>query len=113
MSPCLPNTIYCGFIICFTLNGPQDKLAVFFKLMRIESALLSQSSGSTLKNLSQHTLKAIHLAVHCDRKIIERFNDKIEPQFAQIKANDQQNRELAQLRDWLLPLLMNGQVRMR
>ncbi|WP_291142711.1 hypothetical protein [Dokdonella sp.] len=28
-----------------------------------------------------------------------------------IWANQKQNRELTRLRDWLLPLLMNGQVR--
>ena len=30
--------------------------------------------------------------------------------FLKIKNNLQQNQQLAQLRDWLLPLLMNGQV---
>lgn len=29
----------------------------------------------------------------------------------QITSNNQQNQELTQLRDWLLPMLMNGQVK--
>lgn len=29
----------------------------------------------------------------------------------QITSNNQQNQELTQLRDWLLPMLMNGQAR--
>jgi type I restriction enzyme S subunit len=30
--------------------------------------------------------------------------------FYQIKNNQKQNQELTELRDWLLPMLMNGQV---
>ena len=39
------------------------------------------------------------------------FNDKVEYFYKKIVVNQKQNQELAQLRDWLLPMLMNGQVR--
>lgn len=32
------------------------------------------------------------------------------PGFMQMENHQQQNQELTRLRDWLLPLLMNGQV---
>jgi hypothetical protein len=35
---------------------------------------------------------------------------RIEPMYKQIVANHQQNKKLTTLRDFLLPLLMNGQV---
>jgi type I restriction enzyme S subunit len=38
------------------------------------------------------------------------FEEIAEPPFSKIKNNIFQNQELTQLRDWLLPMLMNGQV---
>lgn len=34
----------------------------------------------------------------------------IEPLYRIMVANQQENKELVKLRDWLLPMLMNGQV---
>ncbi|MGB4923195.1 MAG: restriction endonuclease subunit S, partial [Candidatus Nitrotoga sp.] len=112
MSFCPPNTIYCGFIICLTVTNPEDKLILFFKMKQIEQSLLSQSSGSILKNVSQDTLKAICFAMPPDdlRSVIQRFNAAINPILGRISLNQQENNELTQLRDWLLPMLMNGQV---
>ncbi|MFT3756382.1 MAG: restriction endonuclease subunit S [Pseudoxanthomonas sp.] len=111
MSPCPPNTIYCGFIICLTVADTESKLLLFFRLKQLEQSLLSQSSGSILKNVSQDTLKEVRLAMPHEGLIAARFNAAIAPLFSKISANDLENRKLTQLRDWLLPLLMNGQVR--
>ena len=64
------------------------------------------------------------LVLHLDLKGILWYTDVIPPKELQLKfdhfvnkidakiqTNLQQNKELAQLRDWLLPMLMNGQVR--
>ena len=42
---------------------------------------------------------------------MELFYNKVKPIHAKIQKNLQQNQKLAELRDWLLPMLMNGQVR--
>jgi type I restriction enzyme S subunit len=42
--------------------------------------------------------------------IIEDYNSAIQPLWASGANNQKQNQELAALRDWLLPMLMNGQV---
>jgi type I restriction enzyme S subunit len=42
--------------------------------------------------------------------ILERFNAFVTPIEAAIQKNLKQNDQLASLRDWLLPMLMNGQV---
>lgn len=42
--------------------------------------------------------------------LIERFAGVVEPVFQKIGNNTKENQQLVQLRDWLLPLLMNGQV---
>ncbi|MBJ6612171.1 MAG: hypothetical protein JG718_17580 [Candidatus Thiothrix moscowensis] len=39
------------------------------------------------------------------------MDEKLSPIFKQHLTLEKENRELAALRDWLLPMLMNGQVR--
>lgn len=46
-----------------------------------------------------------------DESIAKRFEEIIAPQYEMIRENIFQNQELTTLRDWLLPMLMNGQVR--
>ncbi len=46
-------------------------------------------------------------------KLIEEFNKQIEPILNQFKILSRQNQQLSSLRDWLLPMLMNGQVASR
>jgi type I restriction enzyme S subunit len=111
MQPCPPNTIYSGFIIGLTVDEPLHKLLLFFRLKQLESALLSQSSGSILKNVSQDTLKEVSVALPNDKSTVEKFNATVEPMFEKVSSNQHESRELSALRDWLLPLLMNGQVR--
>jgi type I restriction enzyme S subunit len=38
------------------------------------------------------------------------FCDLIVPSYENVISNIKENKELASLRDWLLPMLMNGQV---
>ena len=45
-----------------------------------------------------------------DDKLIHAFTEYCDPILKQIHILDCQNQELIQLRDWLLPMLMNGQV---
>lgn len=47
---------------------------------------------------------------NCPR-ISEKFGELAAPLLAKEVRNAAENRELMSLRDWLLPLLMNGQVR--
>lgn len=45
-----------------------------------------------------------------DTAVVERFASVVEPAFERIANNTKKNQHLNQLRDWLLPMLMNGQV---
>lgn len=42
--------------------------------------------------------------------LLKQFAEKIRPIHLKIGQTKQENRELAKLRDWLLPMLMNGQA---
>lgn len=44
------------------------------------------------------------------KELIKAMDEKLSPILKKIVSNNQQNAELAKLRDWLLPMLMNGQV---
>ena len=43
-------------------------------------------------------------------KEIAEFNAKVKPLMDMISANVRENKKLIALRDWLLPMLMNGQA---
>lgn len=51
-----------------------------------------------------------YLAIPYHEEIFSEFQRIIEPMFAKMIANRQESQKLAHLRDWLLPMLMNGQV---
>ncbi len=45
-----------------------------------------------------------------NEEITQKFNDIVKPLISQMENNIYQNQELTQIRDWLLPMLMNGQI---
>jgi type I restriction enzyme S subunit len=47
---------------------------------------------------------------HPPKELIQAIDAKLSPMLSKIIINNQQNTKLAKLRDWLLPMLMNGQV---
>ena len=67
------------------------------------------SNGSIIKYITIGDVQNISQP-HCP-VIANMFVDIFRPIINTIQKNKQQNQELTQLRDWLLPMLMNGQVR--
>lgn len=65
--------------------------------------------GTGLKHLQKPLLKgrAIYIPTKTER---EQFNAIVQPCFTKISANFRESRRLAEMRDWLLPMLMNGQI---
>jgi len=109
------NTIFCGFIICLNVEDINLKNILFFYLKLIERAMTNQSAGTIMKNVSQGTLKEIKIALPKDFKnnIINKLMLFINPIFQKISLVNKENQQLTELRDWLLPMLMNGQVTLR
>jgi type I restriction enzyme S subunit len=105
------NTLYCGFAIHYELENLDFKIPVFFYLKSIEQQIQSGSGGTILKNVNQATLNDLKIILPKSDKIISEFNLRINPIFGKINLIQKQNQKLAELRDWLLPMLMNGQVR--
>lgn len=67
------------------------------------------NGGTTFGAITKDDLFGLKIIVP-NNKIIQRFNDKICHMDKLIEKNEKENQELADLRDFLLPLLMNGQV---
>ena len=75
-----------------------------------ENAKASAKTGNTFANMNKEDFSGIRIILP-SKEIKNNFHEISEPYFAQIKCLQGQNRELTQLRDWLLPMLMNGQVK--
>jgi type I restriction enzyme S subunit len=67
------------------------------------------SAGSIHKGIRHTVLKTFKLP-YTNKEITEAFTTKISPILKRIYTLDNENQKLTELRDWLLPMLMNGQV---
>ena len=101
-------TIYCGFIICCSTSC-ELKNYIALTLKKLEIANDTKSSGSILKNVSQDTLKEIMLCIP-QSKVLDSFNSKANSIIKAMQVTIEENNTLTALRDWLLPMLMNGQA---
>ena len=63
-----------------------------------------------MKNISQSVLTDMAVLLP-PQNVLLKFNSIIDNLLEQMKNVQRQNQELTQLRDWLLPMLMNGQVK--
>ncbi|HGA1196822.1 TPA: restriction endonuclease subunit S, partial [Streptococcus suis] len=75
-----------------------------------EMLMSNQSAGTIMKNISQTTLSEIRIVIP-NKEIQKVFSNEVRSLLDVIENNLKQNQELTQLRDWLLPMLMNGQVK--
>lgn len=67
------------------------------------------STGSTQKSIINESVANIKLLIP-DDEILSKFNDIVCSSYHTIYLNQRENQNLSDLRDWLLPMLMNGQV---
>ena len=103
------NTLFCGFIICCSPNDSSMRNYLVYCLKQLEGTNATTSGGSILQNVSQDTLKGLHVIVP-QKQIIDKFNKTIELIFARILNCLKESQALTKQRDELLPLLMNGQA---
>lgn len=105
----IENIIYCGFIIrCKPLN-PVQRYYLAYSLKLLEGSNATKTGGSIMQNVSQDTLKQINICIP-DDDVIEKYNNSISVILSKMQNVIEENRELTSLRDFLLPMLMNGQV---
>ena len=78
-------------------------------LRQFEGSSATQTGGSILKNVSQETLKNLLVPIP-QQSLLSKFNDSVSRIYNLINGNIKENVQLTTLRDWLLPMLMNGQA---
>jgi type I restriction enzyme S subunit len=83
---------------------------VYYAVERSLPTIIQYASGSTFVEISGSVLKSVQ-AILPNKPVSDIFCDQIEPIVKRQQQAELENVELTQLRDWLLPLLMNGQVR--
>ena len=103
------NTLFCGFIICCSPNDSSMRNYLVYCLKQLEGTNATTSGGSILQNVSQDTLKGLHIIVP-EKQIIDKFNKTIELIFARMLNCLKESKALTKQRNELLPLLMNGQA---
>lgn len=89
-----------------------DKLKhcfIYPYLVREIPRLMALRTGAQQPHINKGVLDESLLLIP-DDATLNSYTKQAAPLFLQIKNNIQQNQQLAQLRDWLLPMLMNGQV---
>ena len=104
-----PVTTNQGFK-SFVPNKGYGTSFVYYAVARSLPTIIQYASGSTFVEISGSVLKSVH-AVLPDKSTSDAFCSLLEPIVKRQQQAELENVELIQLRDWLLPLLMNGQVR--
>jgi type I restriction enzyme S subunit len=96
---------------CYALRAKHgiSHTYLFFLTKELIHHLHVKSSGSVFDSIVSNDIELTKLAIP-KNELIQNFAAVVEPAFEKIANNTKENQQLTQLRDWLLPLLMNGQV---
>ena len=104
---------YGAFLTKFT---PNNECPYFvFQIMNSEyfkSKIKNICGGTGINNLTNQTFDEI-LFAYPSNEILSSFEKRLNSFFEKIGINDFEVIRLTQMRDWLLPMLMNGQVHVK
>lgn len=108
------NPLICSnFCKAVTLKDEKSIYNFAYEWNRLyDAGVLFGWEGKTsgIKNLLFNSFVNNYKVVLPSKDLMDLFYNKAKPIHAKIQKNLQQNQKLAELRDWLLPMLMNGQV---
>lgn len=99
---------------CYALRAKTgiSYIYLFFLSKELIHHLAVKSSGSVFDSIVANDIKFTNLTIP-DTAVVDKFAAVVEPAFERIANNTKENQHLVKLRDWLLPMLMNGQVRVK
>ncbi|EMU5530417.1 MULTISPECIES: restriction endonuclease subunit S [Enterobacteriaceae] len=97
---------------CYALKAKQGVSFAFLYFLTKELIhhLEVKATGSVFNSIISNDIEYTYLALPEDNDLIDKYAKKTELAFAKIELLTKENQHLIALRDWLLPLLMNGQV---
>ncbi|HEX7868579.1 MAG TPA: restriction endonuclease subunit S, partial [Chryseobacterium sp.] len=97
---------------CTTVRGNND-FETFYILQFLKSVqefIYSQARGSAQPHVYPKDIEALKIIIP-NKEILHRYGEIVYSMNEKITNNLKQNQKLSLLRDWLLPMLMNGQVK--
>jgi len=108
------NEVGFGSTEFIVIRGKSKTLSAFAaQLSRSTSfrqfAISNMTGTSGRKRIDANTLETFSLPLP-QEEILLKYEQMVSACFKRMTINAKENQQLAQLRDWLLPLLMNGQV---
>lgn len=97
---------------CTTVRGNND-FETFYILQFLKSVqefIYSQARGSAQPHVYPKDIEALKIIIP-NKEILHKYGEIVCSMNEKITNNLKQNQELSALRDWLLPMLINGQVK--
>lgn len=97
---------------CYALRSTRGKHDCFVYLLAANTVkqLKAMAHGSVFSTITRQTFDALSF-INAPLPVLESFEAMLMPLFDRIKAAVDENRTLAETRDYLLPRLMSGEVR--
>ena len=83
---------------------------VYYTIQSMIPTIENHGVGSTFREVSASTLKTIPISL-ADKNVAIAFSVIVKDIFERQNILEIENQKLTELRDWLLPMLMNGQVK--
>lgn len=116
----IPKHVKAGIGRNMTAIRPNDVPACFLYYFFTSSDIARQIKmntdlGSFFRSLNVRGIKELKIILPPKNMyaILNKFEDYVSPLRSKIELLAQENLELTKLRDWLLPMLMNGQVNVK
>lgn len=103
---CILSTGFCG-LQCDEKSFEYIASYIASPYFELHKDMLAH--GATQEAVNNDDLAGIHLLIP-DKNTLEKYHEATQPIYAQMAKNICENKELTKLRDWLLPMLMNGQA---
>lgn len=94
--------------MAFTCNNKGEEVFVYSVLKNFNKKITTISSGSIQKVINKDHIDELFLPYN--KEIVAEFCRTMSPLYNAIIDNTLENRKLTAFRDWLLPILMNGQA---
>lgn len=89
-------------------NNRLNQLYLYFALE--QEKLKQLNTNSAQPGLNQTSMKSLKILIP-PKNILDRFEETIKPLIGKILYNSKENKNLSEIRDSLLPKLMNGEIR--
>ncbi len=90
----------------------ENKLSKEYLKLHFEQSQIAKTiiSGSAQPQITRANLEMLKILV-VKESILQKFDTFIKPIFKKIQKNNEESQDLVKQRDYLLPLLMNGQIK--